>query len=78
MSVRSVLLEALGGEEGCRRLAAAFYARIGKEPVLRPFFPGKSLKCATKEFAAQRGTISAACRAASRREFSSAANGGER
>ena len=52
MSARSPLLEALGGEEGCRRLSAAFYARVGKDPVLRPFFPGKSLRCATEEFAA--------------------------
>ena len=46
------MLEALGGEDGCRRLSAAFYARVGKDPVLRPFFPGKSLRCATEEFAA--------------------------
>ena len=52
MRARSALLEALGGEEGCRRLSAAFYARVSKDPVLRPFFPGKSLKCATEEFAA--------------------------
>jgi truncated hemoglobin YjbI len=52
MRARSALLEALGGEEGCRRLSAAFYARVGKDPILRPFFPGKSLKCATEEFAA--------------------------
>ena len=52
MRARSGLLEALGGEEGCRRLSAAFYARVGKDPVLRPFFPGKSLRCATEEFAA--------------------------
>ena len=52
MRARSVLLEALGGEEGCRRLSAAFYARVGKDPVLRPFFPGQSLRCATEEFAA--------------------------
>ena len=52
MRARSALLEALGGEEGCRRLSAAFYARVGKDPVLRPFFPGKSLKCAINEFAA--------------------------
>jgi truncated hemoglobin YjbI len=52
MRGRSALLEALGGEEGCRRLSAAFYARVGKDPVLRPFFPGKSLRCATEEFAA--------------------------
>lgn len=42
----------LGGEAGCRRLAAEFYARVGKDPVLRPLFPGKSLRCATNEFAA--------------------------
>jgi hemoglobin len=52
MRPRSGLLEALGGEEGCRSLSAAFYARVGKDPVLRPFFPGKSLRCATEEFAA--------------------------
>ncbi len=52
MRARSALLEALGGEEGCRGLSAAFYARVGKEPVLRPFFPGKSIRCATEEFAA--------------------------
>jgi truncated hemoglobin YjbI len=52
MRPRSALLAALGGEEGCSRLSAAFYARVGKDPVLRPFFPGKSLRCATEEFAA--------------------------
>lgn len=49
---RHGFLEALGGEEGCRRLSADFYARVAKEPVLRPLFPGKSLRCATGEFAA--------------------------
>jgi hypothetical protein len=52
MHGRSPLLQALGGEEGCRKLSATFYTRVGKDPVLRPFFPGKSLKCATAEFAA--------------------------
>ena len=46
------MLGALGGEAGCRRLSAAFYARVGKDPVLRPLFPGKTLKCAVEEFAA--------------------------
>jgi truncated hemoglobin YjbI len=46
------LLEALGGEAGCRRLSEAFYARVGTDPTLRPLFPGKSLKCAIEEFAA--------------------------
>jgi truncated hemoglobin YjbI len=52
MSARSPLLETLGGEEGCRQLSTKFYARVGKDSVLRPFFPGKSLKCAIEEFAA--------------------------
>ncbi len=45
-------LEALGGEAGCRRLSAEFYGRVGKDPLLRALFPGKSLRCATEEFAA--------------------------
>ena len=52
MAQRAALLGALGGEAGCKRLSAAFYARVGKDPVLRPLFPGKSLKCAVEEFAA--------------------------
>src|SRR5450755_3604781 len=50
--MRAGFLEALGGEAGCKRLSAEFYARVGKDPVLRPLFPGKSLRCATEEFAA--------------------------
>jgi hemoglobin len=50
--MRAQLLEALGGEAGCRRLSAEFYTRVGNDPVLRPLFPGKSLRCATEEFAA--------------------------
>jgi truncated hemoglobin YjbI len=52
MHTGSTVLEALGGEEGCRQLSAAFYGRVAKDPVLRPFFPGKSLRCAIEEFAA--------------------------
>lgn len=52
MRARSAFLEALGGEEGCRRLSANFYARVGRDSVLRPFFPSKTLRCATEEFAA--------------------------
>jgi hemoglobin len=48
----AALLDALGGGAGCRRLSEEFYARVGKDPVLRPLFPGKSLRCATEEFAA--------------------------
>lgn len=45
-------LKAIGGEAGCERLSSEFYARVGKDAVLRPLFPGKSLRCATEEFAA--------------------------
>jgi truncated hemoglobin YjbI len=50
--MRTEFLQALGGEAGCKRLSAEFYARVGKDSVLRPLFPGKSLRCATEEFAA--------------------------
>src|ERR1700736_1061820 len=50
--MRTGFLQALGGEAGCKRLSADFYARVGKDSVLRPLFPGKSLRCATEEFAA--------------------------
>jgi truncated hemoglobin YjbI len=50
--MRIEFLHALGGEAGCKRLSAEFYARVGKDSVLRPLFPGKSLRCATEEFAA--------------------------
>ena len=46
------LLETLGGEAGCRRLAESFYGRVGADPVLRPLFPGKSMRCAIEEFSA--------------------------
>jgi hemoglobin len=52
MGAGCTVLKALGGEEGCRRLSEDFYTRVAKDPVLRPFFPGKSLRCAIKEFAA--------------------------
>src|SRR5437764_5894818 len=49
--VRS-LLEILGAEAGCKQFARDFYARVAISEVLRPLFPGKSLRCATEEFAA--------------------------
>jgi truncated hemoglobin YjbI len=33
------LYRAVGGMESCRALAAAFYGRVGRDPVLRPLFP---------------------------------------
>ena len=52
MGTRTGLLGAIGGEAGCKRLSTDFYARVGTDPVLRPLFPGKSLRCAIEEFAA--------------------------
>jgi truncated hemoglobin YjbI len=46
------MLESLGGEAGCQLLSKEFYARVATDPLLRPLFPGKSLRCATEEFAA--------------------------
>jgi hemoglobin len=46
------LLQALGGEAGCKRLSTEFYKRVARDPVLRPLFPGKSQKCAIEEFSA--------------------------
>ncbi|HVV47698.1 MAG TPA: ankyrin repeat domain-containing protein, partial [Bryobacteraceae bacterium] len=46
------LLGTLGGEDACARLSKAFYARVARDPILRPLFPGKTLRCATEEFAA--------------------------
>jgi truncated hemoglobin YjbI len=52
MGMNAGFLEPLGGETGCRRLSAEFCARVGQHAVLRPLFPGKSLRCALEEFAA--------------------------
>ena len=46
------VLEILGAEAGCKRLARDFYSRVAKDAELKPLFPGKSLRCATEEFAA--------------------------
>jgi truncated hemoglobin YjbI len=51
MSVEPVLYEALGGRDGCRRLSAAFYARVAQDPILSPLFP-THLKCTIDAFAA--------------------------
>src|SRR6267154_4560275 len=40
----STLYESIGGTETCRKLSAAFYVRVGRDPVLRRLFP-RSLKC---------------------------------
>ncbi len=48
----SSVLEELGGDAGCQRLAKQFYERVAQSDVLKPLFPGRSLRCATEEFAA--------------------------
>jgi truncated hemoglobin YjbI len=44
------LYEALGGLDGCRRLSAEFYARVARDPILRPIFPS-SFHCAVEALA---------------------------
>ena len=46
------LYETLGGKSACRSLAVAFYARVERDPLLRPLFPGKTFTCAIEEFSA--------------------------
>ena len=46
------LYQAIGGQEVCRKLSEAFYGRVHRDPMLRPFFPGKSLRCAIEAFTA--------------------------
>src|SRR5438874_755664 len=46
------MYQAIGGADTCRKLSEAFYARVARDPVLRPLFPGKSLRCAIEAFAA--------------------------
>ena len=46
------LLREIGGPAGCRALSEAFYARVKRDPVLGPFFPGVSLRCAVEELSA--------------------------
>lgn len=38
------MLEAIGGQEACERLAKAFYRHVEDDPVLRPMYP-KHLSC---------------------------------
>jgi hemoglobin len=44
--------QAVGGTATWRRLAVAFYSRVDRDPLLRPLFPGKTLRCAIEEFTA--------------------------
>jgi hemoglobin len=46
------LYHTVGGRGACRQLSEAFYARVERDPVLRPLFPGKSMRCAVEAFTA--------------------------
>src|SRR5947209_3384143 len=46
------IFDEMGGTAACRRLAEAFYRRVERDPVLRPLFPGKSMRCAIEQFSA--------------------------
>src|SRR6266536_3584942 len=46
------LFREIGGTAGCRALSEGFYSRVKRDPVLRPFFPGASLRCAVEELSA--------------------------
>ena len=46
------LYRAVGGRDGCLQLSETFYSRVKRDSVLRPLFPGKSLRCAIHAFAA--------------------------
>jgi hemoglobin len=39
------LFYALGGREGCHRLASAFYALVPQDPILRPLYPPHITNC---------------------------------
>ena len=45
------MYDEFGGLETCRAISTQFYARVAKDPVLRPLF-SKSFTCAIEEFAA--------------------------
>jgi truncated hemoglobin YjbI len=44
--------EVIGDTAMWRRVAEAFYSRVARDPLLRPLFPGKTLRCAMEEFTA--------------------------
>ena len=44
------LYQSIGGQEGCRKLAQAFYARVPRDPVLRAVY-GHSFHCAVEALA---------------------------
>ena len=45
------MYDEFGGRETCRKISTHFYARVAKDPLLRPLFP-TTFTCAIEEFAA--------------------------
>jgi hemoglobin len=52
VSQAPTLFEAIGGTRTCRKLSKAFYARVERDPLLRPLFPGTTFRCAIDAFSA--------------------------
>ena len=52
MNQAPTLFEAIGGTATCRKLSKAFYARVERDPALRPLFPGTHFRCAIEAFSA--------------------------
>jgi truncated hemoglobin YjbI len=46
------LFYALGGRDGCHRLASAFYALVPQDPILRPLYPPRITNCPQHALAA--------------------------
>src|SRR5260221_14204971 len=51
MHADKTLYERIGGRRGCEELAKKFYARVEKDPVLRPLF-SSTFRCAIEQFTA--------------------------
>jgi hemoglobin len=52
LSPTPILFRQIGGTRTCHKLSEAFYARVERDPLLRPLFPGKSFHCAIEELTA--------------------------
>lgn len=50
MKQYSTIYEALGGEDTVRRLVAAFYPRVQRNPLLGPLFPEDIMPVQDKQF----------------------------
>ncbi len=51
-TIKNSVLELMGGEQACGKLAQVFYSKVALDPILKPLFPGKSMRCATEELTA--------------------------